>query len=239
MGRQAIKVDVYVDTLNLRSDRRFNMTEPNTKEKILDSAEYLFANKGLKETSVRDITSHANVHLAAVNYHFKTKDGLLEAIMEQRLIPLNRQRLRLLDKFEKRFGIGSVPLEYALYSLIYPEIRMCFEAPHFLKIVGQIVSHPDEETYNIFISNFQDVFTRFKEVLIVSLPHMSDEDLMWKMHFLIGSMIHTCTNHRELTLLSKGICELKDQVEIVNRLISFCAAGLRSEVYSHPIEQDE
>ena len=118
------------------------MTEPNTKEKILNSAEYLFANKGLKETSVRDITSHAEVHLAAVNYHFKTKDGLLEAIMEQRLIPLSRQRLRLLDKYEKRFGTGSVPLEYALYSLIYPEIRMCFYAPHFLNTAGPITSLP-------------------------------------------------------------------------------------------------
>ena len=215
------------------------MTETNTREKILDSAEYLFANKGLKDTSVRDITSHANVHLAAVNYHFKTKDGLLEAIMEQRLIPLSRERLKLLDKYEKRYGKGSVPVEYALYALFFPGIRMCFEAPHFLRIAGQIVSHPDEETYKIFIANFEDVFTKFKEVIIVSLPHISDEDLMWKMHFLIGSMIHTCTNHRGLTLLSRGVCELKDQEEIVNRLISFCAAGLRSEVYSHPIEQDE
>ena len=215
------------------------MTEPNTKEKILDSAEYLFANKGLKETSVRDITSHANVHLAAVNYHFDSKDGLVRAVIERRITLLNRQRLELLDTFEHKFGSAPVPIEHALYALFSPGIKMCFEKPHFLKIAGQIVSHPDEETYKIFISNFEDVFTRFKEVFIVSLPHMSEEDLMWKMHFLIGSMIHTCTNHRGLTLFSKGICELKNQEEIVNRLISFCAAGLRSELYNHPIEQDE
>ncbi len=96
------------------------MAEPNTKERILDSAEYLFANKGLKDTSVRDITSQADVHLAAVNYHFQSKDGLVRAVMERRIATLNRQRLELLDTFEQKFGSKSVPIEYALYALLYP-----------------------------------------------------------------------------------------------------------------------
>ena len=139
------------------------MTEPNTKDKILDSAEYLFANKGLKETSVRDITSHADVHLAAVNYHFKTKDGLLKALIDRRMKPLNRERLELLNHYENRFGNGSVPLEHALYALIAPGVRMCFVAPHFMKITGQIASHPDQETFALFIKHFEEIFIRFKD----------------------------------------------------------------------------
>lgn len=215
------------------------MKEQNTKERILDSAEYLFASKGLKETSVRDITSHADVHLAAVNYHFQTKDGLLKALMDRRIAPLNKQRLELLDTYEKQFGQGSIPIEYALHALIAPGIRMCFEEPHFLSITGQIVSHPDEETYTIFVTNFERVFSRFKDVLIVSLPDIAEEDLMWRIHFLTGSMIHTWTNHKGLTSLSKGVCELREEDELLNKLIAFCAAGLRAEAYSHPKEQQD
>jgi len=239
MSRQAIKVDVYMDIMNSRSDRRFNMTEPNTKDKILDSAEYLFANKGLKETSVRDITSHANVHLAAVNYHFNTKDGLLRALVERRLRPLNQKRLELLDKYEKRFGQGSVPVESVLHALIAPGIKMCFETPDFLKIAGQIVSHPDEETYKIYLSNFEVLFTRVRDILVFSLPHISQEELMWRIHFVTGAVIHTCTNHTGLSVLSHGVCEMNDQEEIVNKLILFCAAGLKADKYSPVNKEDE
>ena len=215
------------------------MTEPNTKERILDSAEYLFANKGLKDTSVRDITRQADVHLAAVNYHFQTKDGLVRVVMERRIATLNRHRLQLLDTFEQKFGRGSVPIEYALYALLFPGIKMCFEQPHFLKIAGQIVSHPDEETHTIFVSHFEDVFSRFKDVFVIPLPHLSEEELMWRIHFLMGSMIHTWTNHAELKRLSGGVCELREQEEIVNRLIAFCAAGLKAQGYVHPVNKDE
>lgn len=215
------------------------MREQSTKDKILDSAEHLFANKGLKETSVRDITSHANVHLAAVNYHFHTKDGLLKALMDRRIAPLNRQRIELLDKYENRFGEHSVPIEYALYALLAPGIKMCFEEPDFLSITGQVVTHPDEQTYQIFVTNFEGVFSRFNDSFSTSVPHISQEDLMWRIHFLTGSMIHTWTNHKGLTALSQGVCELKEQDEIINKLIAFCAAGLKAEVYSHPKEQHE
>ncbi len=220
-------------------NRSFRGKEQNRKEKILDSAEYLFASKGLKETSVRDITSHAHVHLAAVNYHFQTKDGLLKALMDRRITPLNQQRLELLDNYENRFGKGSVPVEYALHALLAPGIKMCFEEPDFLRITGQIASHPDEDTYNIFVTNFEGVFSRFNDVLSSSLPQITDEDLIWRIHFLTGSMIHTWTSHGTLTSLSAGICKVGKQEDLINKLIAFCAAGLKAEDYSHPTEQDE
>lgn len=236
MSRQTIKVNVFTDIQNIRSDRRFKMTEPNTKDRILDSAEYLFANKGLKETSVRDITSQADVHLAAVNYHFKTKDGLLKALIDRRMKPLNSQRLELLNNYEKRFGKGSIPLEHALYALMAPGVRMCFVAPDFMKITGQVVSHPDQETFILFIKHFEGIFTKFKVVFAASLPHLSDEELMWRMHFLTGAMIHACTNDEGLKSLSGGTCVLNDKEVVINKLISFSAAGLRADIYNHPKE---
>lgn len=213
------------------------MKEAKTKEKLLDSAEKLFAKKGLKDTSVRDITGEADVHLAAVNYHFRSKDGLIRAVMERRIEPLNRQRLRLLDGFTKKFGRKPVPVEYTLYALLAPGIKMYFERPHFLRVTGQIVSDPDDEVYIIFLQHFEDIFSRFKDAFTVCLPHIEEEEIMWRIHFLIGAMIHTWTNHRGLEHLSGGVCRLRDEEETINKLIAFCAAGLRAPEYYHPPEK--
>ncbi len=212
------------------------MKEAKTKERILDSAEKLFANKGLKHTSVRDITGEANAHLAAVNYHFRSKDGLLREVVQRRIVPLNRERLRLLDNAAKRYGKKSVPVETALHALLAPAIKLYFERPHFLKVTGQIVSDPDDEVYKIFLLHFQEVFSGFKETFSQSLPHVEEEEIMWRIHFLMGAMIHTWTNHTGLETLSGGVCRLSNEEETLNRLIAFCAAGLKAPKYTHPHE---
>jgi len=212
------------------------MKEAKTRERILDSAEKLFAKKGLKHTSVRDITGAAKAHLAAVNYHFRSKDGLLREVVERRIVPLNRERLRLLDSATKRFGKKAVPVESALHALLSPAVKLYFERPHFLRIAGQIASDPDDEVYKIFLLHFQEVFSGFKEVFTESLPYIEDEEIMWRMHFLMGAMIHTWTNHTGLERLSGGVCRLSDEEETINRLIAFCAAGLRAPTYNNPPE---
>jgi AcrR family transcriptional regulator len=212
------------------------MKEAKTKERILDSAEALFAKKGLKHTSVRDITSAAGAHLASVNYHFRSKDGLLREVVQRRIVPLNRERLRLLKDATKRYGKKAVPVETTLHALLAPAIKLYFERPHFLSVTGQIVSDPDDEVYKIFLFHFQEVFSGFKEVSTESLPHIEDEEIMWRIHFLMGAMIHTWTSHSGLERLSGGVCRLSDEEETINRLIAFCAAGLRAPEYNHPHE---
>lgn len=209
------------------------MKGADTKERIMDSAEKLFAKKGLKNTSVRDITSHADVHLAAVNYHFSSKGGLIRAMMSRRIIPLNNKRIELLKHYESKFTQEPIPVEYTLHALLAPGIKMCFERPHFLRIAGQIISDPDEEIYEILVSHFEDVFSKFKDAFDSSLPHVSEEELMWRIHFLIGAMVHTWTNHSGLESLSGGVCKLNDEEEVINRLIAFCAAGLKAPIYRH------
>ena len=71
------------------------MSATDTKQRILDVAEQMFADQGFAGTSLRSIIAAANVNLAAVHYHFKSKEALLEAVVLRRLGPLNQQRLDL------------------------------------------------------------------------------------------------------------------------------------------------
>src|SRR3954468_14580279 len=91
-------------------DRNETMRRPDTKELILDTAERLFAERSYSSVSLREITAEAKVNLAAVNYHFGSKDALLLAVFKRRAVDLNRERLNLLREAESRAGGGPASL---------------------------------------------------------------------------------------------------------------------------------
>src|SRR6478672_8382007 len=110
----------------------------DTKKRILDVAERLFADQGFAGTSLRGIIADAGVNLAAVHYHFRSKEALLEAVLIRRIGPLNQERLALLDQC----GI-SPQLEDVLGALFAPTIRMILSSPEgrvFGKLVGRLHS---------------------------------------------------------------------------------------------------
>src|SRR5215472_3578898 len=92
----------------------------NTKTKILNTAERLFAHHGIEATSLRAITAQAGVNLAAVNYHFQSKEALLHAVIARRVEPMNQKRLALLDASEAEAGPGPLPLEKVLDAFLRP-----------------------------------------------------------------------------------------------------------------------
>ena len=71
------------------------------KLRLVEAAEKLFAENGFEAVSVRDITKEAGANVAAVNYHFGSRDGLVVAVMSRYLTPVNQERLTRLEKAEK------------------------------------------------------------------------------------------------------------------------------------------
>ena len=90
----------------------------DTKERLLDAAETLFGDRGVAAVSVRDITAAAGANIAAVNYHFGSKDGLLQAVINRRMEPLNAERLRLLDLVESAAGDAPPTVEGVLHAFV-------------------------------------------------------------------------------------------------------------------------
>src|SRR5258706_565485 len=98
--------------------------ESSTKDRILDSAERLFAEHGFDGVSLRSIIAEAGVNLAAVHYHFHSKEALMDAVIGRRVGPLNQERLALLDKVEVEAGDEPAPLERILEALLIPTVRL-------------------------------------------------------------------------------------------------------------------
>src|ERR1700676_2745157 len=120
-----------------------NAVEPKieTKQRILDSAERLFADRGFEATSLRSIIADAKVNLAAVHYHYHSKDALLDAVILRRVSPVNRERLRMLDDCE-RIAEGTAPsLESVLEAFLGPPFRLGSDpsSKTFLRLIGRIM----------------------------------------------------------------------------------------------------
>src|ERR1700744_3139178 len=108
----------------------------DTKTKILDAAEKLFGTKGFDATSLRDITTEADVNLAAVNYHFQTKDSLIDAVIARRIEPINRRRMEMLD------AAGDNPtLEQIVEAFVAPVVDQ--DLPPLWTMMGRAFASPD------------------------------------------------------------------------------------------------
>jgi AcrR family transcriptional regulator len=206
---------------------------PGTKDRILDAAEKLFSDQGFGETSLRAITTEADVNLAAVNYHFGTKDRLMEAVFERRLAPLNHERIALLDALEA--SDENPPLERILEAFVGPPLRLHRDidrgGPIFMRLLGRTLTEPSQAVIEIVVRQFAEIAARFTPALERALPFLPPDEVFWRMHFAIGAMAHTMCDSFRLKVISAGRCNAGEDIDAtIRRLVSFIAAGLRAPV---------
>jgi len=224
------------------------MAGEDTRERLLDAAEELFSEHGFSATSVRAITKQAEVNLAALNYHFGSKEALVDAVFERRVGPLNRERLRLLEEAETRSGQGGPTLEEVLRAFLAPAIRLASDpesgGERFMKLMGRAHSETGDFFSKVIARQFAEVFQRFTRAFRKVLPDLTPEEHFWRIHFVIGAMAHTMAHSATLryleTLRSEGVpvveglspdkMTLNDPDAVLSRLVRFAVAGLRAEV---------
>lgn len=210
-----------------------------TKERILDAAERLFAQHGYAATSLRMITTEAGVNLAAVNYHFHSKDTLIQAVLGRRLGPMNEKRLAMLDACEAEAREGPLPLEPVIRAFISPLLQFRHDpslggVDFFKQLMGRMYVEPGDNVRQILLDQMREVARRFTAAFRRALPGLPLVDLMWRMHFGIGAMAHTLAGTYHLKVLSGGLCDPSDVEGTVERMVAFLAAGLRAPLPAIP-----
>jgi AcrR family transcriptional regulator len=201
----------------------------DTREWILDVAEELFGEQGLDRVSVRDITEKAKVNLASINYHFGSKEDLIAAVFERRVVPLNLARLAALDEAEKRGGKRGPKLEAILDAFIRPAVQCSVSAPRggaaFSKLFGRCLSEPSPEVEALLKRQFEPLADRMHIAIRKALPHLSRSDIFWRMKFTYGAL------HHWLLTKDKFLPDWLEESEVeeqVQKLISYAAAGFRA-----------
>ncbi len=200
------------------------MTE--TKERILDAAERLFAERGF-EVSLRTITTEASVNLAAVNYHFQSKDALIDAVVARRIGPVNQMRLEMLDALEREHPSGTLPLEGVLHAFVDPALLLP-EREHVRILVGRLYGSPDEFLRRLFEPHLKPLASRFQAAFARALPEMRLPDQLWCMQFTVGIMVHTLTWSRLASAMTNNQVNADDTAALAGRIVHFAAAGYRA-----------
>jgi AcrR family transcriptional regulator len=207
-----------------------------TKVRILDAAERLIAGQGL-DVSLRAITAAAGVNLAAVNYHFQSKDALIDAIIARAIQPVNARRLEMLDALEQQSSGGPLPLEGVLRAFLAPLTEMDAEGrEHIRALMGRIYSVPDEFIQRVFDRHLAPIAARFIQAFARAVPELSASERMWYMMFTIGAAIHVLNWSGVLPRLSSGLVDPSDSKTLTERLIAFTAAGFRSLQHAPQLE---
>ena len=209
------------------------MSHPDTKERILDAAEGLFSKEGYNGTSVRAISKKADAFLSAINYHFGSKEGLLHAVLERRLTPLNQVRTRRLEKVSAASKKKGTPpsVRDVIEAFIEPtlEFRASPGAKPFIAIMAQMHSGPDS-IKRFFFKLMHPIVILFQKTLREALPDMNEEELKWKFQFLMGAMIHSMLIgiHAEKGARMDFLPPEIDAGQLSNMMISFLTAGMKS-----------
>ncbi|HEB75513.1 MAG TPA: TetR/AcrR family transcriptional regulator [Nitrospirae bacterium] len=208
------------------------MSIPDTKERILDAAEYLFARRGFHNTSLRAITSRAGVNLAAVNYHFGSKYALLEAVFQRRLIPLNRLRRDNIERVReaarregRRPGVRETLLAFIEPTLAFRKSGS--GAEDYIVLVGRAMSDPEDTVRDVFIRHIAPLFHLLFETLREALPEVPPDAVFWRLQFALGAMSHVISMAGKTNLpLPDGVTPVGDVESLTALLIDFVSTGM-------------
>jgi len=199
----------------------------STKERILSAAERLFAEHGFAETSLREVTSRADVNLAAVNYHFGSKSNLINEVFRRRLDDLSARRIEALRRAESE---DPGALERVLAAFIEPALALSLDrqgGSAFVRVIARAYAEKDDSLRRFLSDNYGHVMREFARAIARCQPDLSREQLYWRLDFLAGALTYAMADFGQIkrpgNVSEKTHCE-----RAAAELIRFAAGGLRA-----------
>ena len=204
----------------------------DTKRKILDTAERLFGEQGYAATSLRHIIAEAGVNLAAIHYHYGSKEELLDEVVMRKAGPLNEERLALLNRYQAEAGSAPLSVGKVIEAFLAPAFSLKDRNPEFVKLMGRM--YAEGLMPAIVGKHFQPMASRFMEGLRLASPDLPNEELLWRIHFMIGTMAHSLCGPPDTRPVAGVVMgsELPtfDAQRVIQLLVVFLEAGFRAPV---------
>jgi AcrR family transcriptional regulator len=164
-----------------------------TKDRLLDAAEQLFAEKSFQDVSIRELATAADVNVAAVNYHFQGKDNLYHEVILRRFVIQRDRTLAALDALIAQTG-GQPQLAEVIEALVHQYVDGALAQPGqptFMSLMGREMSGGQcREDATIFKNLVAPVFTAYSAALLKACPDLEQEQLNWFMASIAGQVHH-------------------------------------------------
>ncbi len=205
------------------------MARSDSRERILDAAERLFAEQGIAAASLREIGLLAQANPGSIYFHWKTKAELVRDVFRRRIEPLDAERVRRLDAAERASAPDPAPLEEVLSALIGPMIWIASGAdrggPGFLRLLGRTYNEPDRDLVRMLRRDHGATLERFRAALARALPDLPEEQLFTRFHFALGALAYTLGSEASSQLaLGRRRRPVSGQ-DVLRELMPFLVAG--------------
>ena len=217
----------------MRSKQAFESDdeESKTRKAILRSAERLFATRGIEATTMREITADAGTNLAAVNYHFGSKQELAYALFDRLAAEVCAGRHAELDQIERDAGGKPVAVEAIVRALIRPYVEG--EEGRRLLMVRLIQQHrlePTAMTRRVSASHFDPLAARMTKMLRSALPQLPARDVFWRYHLMVGAVMASTSDvapGNRLSRISHGAADSARRGELIEQTVAFLVGALQ------------
>ncbi len=208
------------------------VTEPLDKKKsiILDASELLFAEQGFVGVSIRDIAAEAGVNIAAVNYHFGSKERLLEALFARRVVPVNKRRIELLAEALAGRKSKQARLRAVIEAFIRPPLALGDSTSHgarglvMMRFLSRVLSMPGDDVF--LKAYYGEVRTQFISTLQELLPHLKLKVVLWRYNLMVGALIYAMAGPQRILSLPEGLKSKEalhwDVEDAIGEVTEFC-----------------
>jgi AcrR family transcriptional regulator len=214
--------------------KRRRKPEKETRARLLEAAERLLAEKGFDAVTIRDVTEAAAANVAAVNYHFRNRESLVDEVIVSYVRPINEERLARLESLEKGRGGKPLALEEILEAWIRPFATQVRRSELSERIFGHLMARifgtPGHAVPKEVEQDVERCIARFSKAFQKALPNVEAEELVWRMRFVMGGLLHLLGgNDEEFHRLSGGQAGRPTLEQTLSRFLRFASAGLRGE----------
>jgi AcrR family transcriptional regulator len=215
MGKAALKPARASENVVVQDDA------DGTRDRILRTAERLFAERGFNGVSVRELAAAAQVNIASIGYHFKSKEGLLSEVYRRHCEPMIEERLRGLEASSRLRGKARVAA--IIEAFIRPALQQveAEDGETFIRLRAVLSGENSELLEKLVAENFDQSSTAFIDELCACLPHLTRTDVCWRFHFLLGAIYYTAAGPHRITAFSNGRCDPAVTEAVIEELVPF------------------
>jgi AcrR family transcriptional regulator len=207
----------------------------SAKSRILDAAERLFARNGFEGTSLRAIIAEAQVNLASIHYYYRSREGLIRAVIERCFAPINRERLRLLEECEKKSGDCPPAVEGILQAFLAPMISIGMKksrhSSNLMQLSGRVLLESGGEFEKAVEEQFREVAQCFLAAFQRALPQLTIEEIASRMNFTIGAAAKAMFAGVSMKVLAQALGKRDPEIKTANYtsvLVTYVAAGMKA-----------
>ncbi|MBV8464649.1 MAG: TetR family transcriptional regulator [Burkholderiales bacterium] len=203
----------------------------DTATRILDAAEALFVEHGFEATSMRMITQRAEVNLAAVNYHFGSKDALFQGVFTRRLTPLTQAAVQNLDRLEANAAGQVLAVDVIVQAFMDAALEIAYDAKRggaiFVRLLSRTFIEPHPVLRETMPRQYEQLVGRYGRALTKALPHLPPVELHWRLHFGFSAIFNAFAGNNILRLfVSDPSVNARDPRAVATYLVPFVTAGL-------------